>query len=385
MKGRRLLVATGTFWPLVGSEATTAMKLAQEMSRRDWAVEVVTPRHHPSWPAAITFGGVQVWRIGPAPHSRLNRLRYARALRRFVLSRAEACDVAYVFGAAEELSCLAAIASRSGRFRLAAAPGKEAFGDRRPRGLERLVAMDAFAIAASEAEAAPLAAWGVERRRIITAPPGVSRQVVDVDGALRALARASLGEIHPALALSNETPLAVYIGRLKCGRGIERIIDAWSLVAQTLPKARLWLVGEGPDARALYKRVARQELQQQVTFTGAFDEPSEIWRAADLALAPLRDDGPGLAHLEALAAGTPVVGVCHQGLEGRRAAAIMAPVISAPSGKPEALADTILDLFGDPERRFKAGQDGRRHVEKHWSLDTWADTHTDLLARLVAS
>lgn len=384
MKGRRLLVATGTFWPLVGSEATTAMNLAKEMSRRGWSVEVVTPRHHPRWPAAIGLGEVQVWRVGPAPHSRLNRLRYGRALRRWVLSKAEAFDAGYVFGTGDELSCLAAIALRSGRLRLAAAPGKEALAGC-TRGLERLARLAGPAIAASEAEAARLALLGIDGRRIITAPPGVARQVVDVDGALRALARCSLGEIHPALALTNETPLAVYVGRLIGGRGIERLIDAWSLVAQARPEARLWLVGEGPEARALYKRVGRQELQQQVTFTGAFDEPSDFWRAADLALASLRNDGPALAHLEALSAAAPVVGIGQHGVEDQRAAAIMAPAIMTASGEPEALAETILNLLRDPERRLTAGQEGRRHAEQHWSLEAWADTHHDLLARLVAS
>lgn len=104
------------------------------------------------------------------------------------------------------------------------------------------------------------------------------------------------------------------------------------------------IVGEGPERPRLEGLVQRLGLQDAVTFTGAlpFPQVQALLQSADLAIAPSRGEGFGLAAAEAMMSGVPVV-ACHDGgglldivpVEG-------AGRIAAPDGGSVAVAATAL-------------------------------------------
>jgi alpha-1,6-mannosyltransferase len=109
-----------------------------------------------------------------------------------------------------------------------------------------------------------------------------------------------------------DAPLAVFAGRFAREKELDVVLDAWSRVeAQT--GARLMLVGAGPDAARLRAHpYARRVLFQP--FVSDRTQLATLLAAADLYVAPGPAETFGLAAVEAMACGTPVLSVNRGGV-----------------------------------------------------------------------
>lgn len=96
-----------------------------------------------------------------------------------------------------------------------------------------------------------------------------------------------------------------------------------------------------------------------------------ILAAADISALPSIDDPCPLAQIEAMAMATPVVGVRAGGapefiVHGRTG------LLGAPDDAEE-LAENLLTLIEDPDRRRELGAGARRHVVEHLNAQRMAD------------
>lgn len=92
-------------------------------------------------------------------------------------------------------------------------------------------------------------------------------------------------------------------------RPVKRILDVIEIYALVLKKAdaRLLLVGDGPDRCAAEIRCRELGIESKVTFLGKVINPIEPLKVSDLFLLPSNAESFGLAALEAMASGVPVV------------------------------------------------------------------------------
>ncbi|MET9775637.1 glycosyltransferase [Streptomyces sp. NPDC006367] len=168
----------------------------------------------------------------------------------------------------------------------------------------------------------------------------------DTDGARRGL----LSGVEPG------APLVVCVGRLCRQKGQDVLLAAWEAVRARLPRARLVLVGDGPDRDRLAAGA-----HGSVLFAGAVADAAPWYRAADLAVLPSRWEGMALAPLEALACGRPVVVADVDGAREALPPALV-PYCLVPPGDPAALAGALTGLLGDAPLRAALGSRGRAHV-----------------------
>jgi glycosyltransferase involved in cell wall biosynthesis len=107
--------------------------------------------------------------------------------------------------------------------------------------------------------------------------------------------RSRLSQGHP------EAPILIYIGRLSAEKEIDRIKP----VLESIPGARLALVGDGPHREELEKHFAGTPTH----FVGylAGEDLGAAYASADAFIFPSRTETLGLVLLEAMAAGCPVV------------------------------------------------------------------------------
>ncbi|MEM9006653.1 MAG: glycosyltransferase family 1 protein [Cyanobacteria bacterium P01_F01_bin.86] len=133
---------------------------------------------------------------------------------------------------------------------------------------------------------------GVERTRVWQR--GVDTELFRPELASRDM-RDRLSQGHP------DAPLLLYIGRLSAEKEIDRIKP----VLQSIPDARLALVGDGPHREELEKHFA----DTHTYFVGylAGEELASAYASADAFIFPSRTETLGLVLLEAMAAGCPVV------------------------------------------------------------------------------
>lgn len=166
--------------------------------------------------------------------------------------------------------------------------------------------LGATTVAVSDTVARRLRDWGVPRPRIETVPNGIEAERFRFAPAARKGARALLG-IPPGAYVVGA------VGRLVPGKRFAALVRA---VAE-LPQARLLLVGEGPERAALLRLANALGCAERLLLPGESGElpgstipPLPVLLAAmDVFVSPSREEAFGLAVLEALAAGLPVLHV----------------------------------------------------------------------------
>ncbi|MEU6600629.1 glycosyltransferase family 4 protein [Streptomyces flaveolus] len=196
---------------------------------------------------------------------------------------------------------------------------------------------------------------GIDTTRFSPAPPAGTApgRSTTPSPAPRAAEELPLGSPAPG---DEGRPLVVCVGRLCRQKGQDVLLRAWEEVVGVLPRARLVLVGDGPDREAL-----RRQAPSSVHFTGAVPDPVPWYRAADLVVLPSRWEGMALAPLEALGCGTPVVVTDVDGARESLPPALAERCLVPPQD-PTALADAVTGLLSDPPLRAALGDQGRQYV-----------------------
>ncbi len=176
-----------------------------------------------------------------------------------------------------------------------------------------------------------------------------------------------------------ETPTILHVGRLVDVKGARYLLLAFAAVAQSLPDARLVIIGEGPLQRPLQALARSLGLGHRIRFLGAMRHAEVLhWmrRAAMLVLPSVRTntgrvEGLGMVALEAAASGVPVIGSRLGGipeavLDGQTG-------LLVPERNADALAGAMRDLLGDPALRRRMGQQARARVERQFDLSRQTD------------
>ncbi len=99
-------------------------------------------------------------------------------------------------------------------------------------------------------------------------------------------------------------------------RGVKRLSDTVEILARVREKmpARLLLVGEGPDRQASHELARKLGVHDDVVYLGTQDSIENLLGCADLFLLPSSEESFGLAALEAMSCGTPVIATTIGGL-----------------------------------------------------------------------
>ncbi|MGW7437898.1 glycosyltransferase [Streptomyces sp. NPDC054849] len=217
----------------------------------------------------------------------------------------------------------------------------------------------------------------------ITARWSVIRNGVDLDhfrpagpdpGQDKARARA---ELPLPAAFPADGPLAVCVGRICLQKGQDILLRAWPELLGTVPRARLALVGDGPDTERL-----RRTAPPGVLFAGAAADIRPWLRAADLVVLPSRWEGMALAPLEAMACGRPVlvsdVSGARESLppgQGR--------LCLVPPEDPTALAKALGRLLAEPRLLAELGEQAREHARTDFDVRRTTDAVTGLYHELL--
>jgi len=166
--------------------------------------------------------------------------------------------------------------------------------------------------------------------------------------------RSHLSQGHP------ESPLLLYVGRLGAEKEIERIKP----VLESIPDARLALVGDGPNRTVLEKHFADTPTHFVGYLTGK--ELGSAFASADAFIFPSRTETLGLVLLEAMAAGCPVVAARSGGIPDIVTDGVNGYLFS-PTDEEGAIAATQR-LLNQQEQRETLRQNARAEAER-WS---WA-------------
>ena len=153
-------------------------------------------------------------------------------------------------------------------------------------------------------------------------------------------------------------------------KGIEFLLHAAARLQSQ--GARLnWLIGgDGSQRGALESKTRALGLDDRVKFLGFVAKPEDFLARIDIFVMPSLFEGLGVAALEAMAAGKPVVatrvgGLAESVLDGQTG------ILVAPRDG-SAIADAVARLVGDPPMAQRMGLQGRQRALEHFTLTQMA-------------
>jgi N-acetyl-alpha-D-glucosaminyl L-malate synthase BshA len=149
-------------------------------------------------------------------------------------------------------------------------------------------------------------------------------------------------------------------------RPTKRVPDVVEIFAKVRKerKAKLLLIGDGPEMPRVVEKAQRLGVQEDVVYLGKQDPLEHLLGIADVFLMPSETESFGLAGLEAMACGVPVV--------GSRIGGLPELVVHGECGYLEPMGDTdtmarrVLELLGDRDKLAAFGANARERTVKHF-------------------
>ncbi|HTY62646.1 MAG TPA: glycosyltransferase family 4 protein [Acidobacteriota bacterium] len=229
---------------------------------------------------------------------------------------------------------------------------------------EHADSVDAF-IAVSDFGARSMAGYlGIDRARIHVVPLGMN-----------------YAGFEKGTAPDTEPFTIGYMARISPEKGLHFLCDAYRILRSRaeIPPSRLFSAGYLAPEQRPYLSGIRQNLESW-GLTGQFHYHGELDRAEKLnflkalsvfSVPGVYDDPKGLFLLEAMACGIPVVqprrGAFTEIIENTGGGILVEP------DKPEALAEGLLELWRNPERRIRLGELGSQAVRERFTSSRMAE------------
>jgi glycosyltransferase involved in cell wall biosynthesis len=187
-----------------------------------------------------------------------------------------------------------------------------------------------------------------------------------------------------SLGISDKDFVVITVASLTPHKGHRVLIDAARVVTKSYENVRFLIAGDGPLRNELESYTKEAGLSSKVVFTGQRKDIATLLSLGDFFVLPsIEREGLGIALIEAMAAGLPVIGTRLGGIpeviEDRVNGLLVAP------GNAGELATAIEKLASDRSMKAKMGMNGKQLYELKFTADkmTWEIEflYEDLLRR----
>jgi glycosyltransferase involved in cell wall biosynthesis len=217
---------------------------------------------------------------------------------------------------------------------------------------------------------AMLARGDAAGERISIVPNGISPPLVPP---------AQAAAVRAEFSIPEGVPLVVSVARLEREKDLPTLISAMQQVVAGHPAARCLIVGDGAERAALDAQIEAQGLRKTVTLTGFRADSFAFIAAADVFVLPSLAEPFGLAILEAMALGKPVIAA--------RAGGPREIVVDGQTGRlvkpsdPRMLADAIAALIADRAECQRMGEVGQARYAETYTTTRMAASTLDVYQR----
>ena len=156
--------------------------------------------------------------------------------------------------------------------------------------------------------------------------------------------------------------IVLSMGRLQPEKNYRMLIRAFARVREKNREAMLIIVGSGPLRDRLVSLVRTLGLGNAVVLLPWARDVASYYRSCDVYVQPSLYEGWGLAVVEAMASGAPVI-MSDVGLAGELLRDDETGLVVVP-GDEQALEGAIERMLGEPQLRARLGAAGREEVKK---------------------
>lgn len=175
-------------------------------------------------------------------------------------------------------------------------------------------------------------------------------------------------------------PVLFHVSNFRSVKRVTDLLEVLARVRRTL-SARLLLIGDGPDRPAAAARARSLDLQRHVCFLGKRSDFVELLQHADAFVLTSETESFGLAALEALSCGVPVLGYAVGGVP-----AVVTEDVGrlVPALDLDALAAVVVSVVSDHALRDRLGSHGRARALGNFRREPALDAYEALYERALA-
>ncbi|MGH7156695.1 MAG: glycosyltransferase family 4 protein [Candidatus Saccharimonadales bacterium] len=175
-----------------------------------------------------------------------------------------------------------------------------------------------------------------------------------------------ISAFKPAKAFKKHPDEIVFLGRLVKRKGVAQLINAFQLLSQSNPNARLVIAGKGPLRQALESQVATLGLSSKVEFLGYIDEADKsrlLGKAAIACFPSLYGEAFGIVLIEAMASGA--IAVLGGDNPGYRSVLVPQPKLLIDPRNAAVFAGRLKELLEDEALQKQVHEWQQQTVEQY--------------------
>jgi glycosyltransferase involved in cell wall biosynthesis len=178
------------------------------------------------------------------------------------------------------------------------------------------------------------------------------------------------------------SPMALSMGRLVAVKNYALLLDAWRLVVDRMPEAKLVLAGSGPQREMLERRRDELGLGDSVRMLPWVDRIAPLLHRCSVVVLSSRSECCPMLVFEAMSASRPVASTAVGGVpylvdDGETGILVEAEDAAA-------LAEGVLRILGDPEHGAAIGRAGRAKLEREFTHTLAAQGIARIFQRTMA-
>jgi len=180
-----------------------------------------------------------------------------------------------------------------------------------------------------------------------------------------------------AFRIANNIPLRqkvlLFVGRIAHEKNILFLLHMHKILLQKHPNTLLLITGEGPAEADIKKEIKKLEIDNNVKMIGYLDQINELpacYASADVFVFSSKSETQGIVLLEAMAQGTPVVGIAELG-----AASILFEGEGALIAKDDTqhFSERVNEILSDREIHRKLSEKAIAYVKRKWTASEQAN------------
>ena len=176
--------------------------------------------------------------------------------------------------------------------------------------------------------------------------------------------------------------IVMHVSNFRAVKRLQDVVEVFARIRREV-SARLVLVGDGPDRPRALKRAADLGLRDDVLFLGRHGSVDEILSCADLFLLPSQSESFGLAALEAMACGAPVVASNAGGLPEVVVDGVTGYLL--PVGDVDRMAEAGVRILSDSEHAKSLSQAARALAVERFSATAIVPRYETLYDRVLTA
>lgn len=186
---------------------------------------------------------------------------------------------------------------------------------------------------------------------------------------------------HRATLAPHGEKIVMHVSNFRPVKRLQDVIEVFAKIRKKVP-ARLVLVGDGPERPRALKRAADLGLRDDVLFLGRHGAVEEILSCADLFLLPSQSESFGLAALEAMSCGAPVVASRAGGLPEVVVDGVTGYLL--PVGAIDEMAEVGIRVLTDAEHAKQLSEAARALAVERFSANAIVPRYEALYNRVLS-